>query len=258
VNIPPRLELNGRIALVTGASSGLGARFAEVLARAGAKVVIGARRVEKLRTVEGVIVAAGGEVLAVELDVSDEASVMAAYDQAEARWGVVDTIVANAGQSWTGRTTEMSAEAFDENLAVNLRGAYLTAREGAKRLIGADSRASGRGRIVFISSITAHRPEAGITAYSAAKAGVVAMAKAMAVEWARQGINVNAICPGYIKTELNDAWFESVGGADQVARFHRRRLMDIGDLDALLLLLCSDASRAITGSAITVDDGQSL
>lgn len=254
----PLLGLDGRVALVTGASSGLGARFAETLARAGAKVVIGARRVDKLKALEAIISTAGGEALVTELDVSDERSVAAAYDLAEARWGVVDTIVANAGVSWSGRTTEMSADAFDQSIAVNLRGAYLTAREGAKRLIGADSRAHGRGRIVFVSSITAHRPEAGLTAYSAAKAGVLAMAKAMAVEWARQGINVNAICPGYVRTELNDAWFDSEAGASQVAGFHRRRLMDIGDLDALLLLLCADASRAITGSAITIDDGQSL
>lgn len=251
-------DLTGRVALVTGASSGLGARFATVLASAGAKVVLGARRTERLLGLKQQIEDAGGEALTAPLDVADEQSICAAYDLAEARWGTVDTIIANAGVSWTGRTTDMPASAFDELMSINVRGVYLTALEGARRLMAAESRTHGRGRIVLVSSITAHRPEAGIAAYSGSKAAVVAMTKAMALEWVRQGINVNAISPGYVKTEINNDWFESDGGAKQVAHFHRRRMMEETDLDGALLLLCSDASRAITGTSIIVDDGQSL
>ncbi len=244
--------------MVTGASSGLGARFAKIIAGAGAKVAIGARRLERLDALKHEIESTGGNVLALALDVSDEHSIAAAYDATESAWGTVDTIVANAGVSWTGRTTDMSSEDFDELMAVNVRGVYLTAREGARRLIAANSRSHGKGRIVLISSITAHRPEAGITAYSGSKAAVVAMGKAMALEWIRQGINVNTICPGYVKTEINSAWFDSEGGVEQMAKFNRRRMMEDADLDGVLLLLCSDASRAITGTDITIDDGQSL
>lgn len=251
-------DLSGRIALVTGASSGFGARFAKLLSRAGAKVVVGARRVDRLEALTAEMRSEGGDVIAAPLDVANEASIVAAYDLAERTWGVVDTVVANAGVSWTGRATDMPAEAFDDVMAINARAVFLTAREGARRLIASGSHERGNGRIVLISSITGQRPEAGLVAYSASKAAVIAMTKALALEWIRRGINVNAICPGYAKTEINDAWFDSPEGAKQIAQFHRRRLMEESDLDATLLLLCSDASRGITGTAITVDDGQSL
>ena len=254
----PIFDLRGRVALVTGASSGLGERFARILAGSGAKVVLAARRTDRLDQVKLEIEAAGGQAMAVALDVADEASTIAAYDAAEAAFGPVDTIVANAGMNSEGSVIELSVEEFDQLVGVNLRGVFLTVREGARRLIAAGSREKENGRVVITSSITANTIAPGLAAYSATKAAVLQMGRVMAREWVRQGINVNMICPGYIRTELNTEWFDSEAGAKQVAKFPRRRLAQESDLDAPLLYLCSDASRGVTGAAITVDDGQSL
>jgi len=254
----PIFDLRGRVALVTGASSGLGERFARILAGSGAKVVLAARRTDRLDQVKLEIEAAGGQAMAVALDVADEASTIAAYDAAEAAFGPVDTIVANAGMNSEGSVLDLPVDEFDQLSAVNLRGVFLTVREGAKRLIAAGSRDKEHGRIVITSSITANTIAPGLAAYSATKAAVLQMGRVMAREWVRQGINVNMICPGYIRTELNTEWFDSEAGAKQVAKFPRRRLAQESDLDAPLLYLCSDASRGVTGAAITVDDGQSL
>jgi NAD(P)-dependent dehydrogenase (short-subunit alcohol dehydrogenase family) len=251
-------DLTGRVALVTGASSGLGAHFARILAASGAAVVLAARRADRLQALEAEIKAAGGRAIAVSLDVADEASTIAAYDAAEAALGPVDTIIANAGMNAEGATTTLPIEEFDQTIAVNLRGVFLTVREGAKRLIAGGSRETQRGRIVIISSITAHSVSPGLAVYSATKAAVLQMGKVMARDWARQGVNVNMICPGYIKTELNQDWFDSEGGAKFVGTFPRKRLMEATDLDATLLYLASDASRAVTGASFTIDDGQSL
>ena len=255
---PPAFDLAGRVALLTGASSGIGARWARLLAAAGASVVLCARRADQLDTVVADIASAGGKAFAVATDVTDEASVIAAYDAAERVFGTVDTIVANAGVSGEGRADLQPVEVIDQTVAVNLRGVFLTAREGARRLMAAGSSEHGRGRIVITSSMAAVDVGAGLAAYSATKAGVLQMGKVMARDWIRQGINVNMICPGYIKTELNGEWFESEAGAKQVAGFPRRRLMDESDLDVALLWLASDLSRSVTGTAIIVDDGQSL
>jgi len=254
----PIFDLRGRVALVTGASSGLGERFARILAGSGAKVVLAARRTDRLDQVKLEIEAAGGQAMAVALDVADEASTIAAYDAAEAAFGPVDTIVANAGMNSEGSVIDLSVEEFDQLVGVNLRGVFLTVREGARRLIAAGSREKENGRVVITSSITANTIAPGLAAYSATKAAVLQMGRVMAREWVRQGINVNMICPGYIRTELNTEWFDSEAGAKQVAKFPRRRLAQESDLDAPLLYLCSDASRGVTGAAITVDDGQSL
>ena len=254
----PSFDLSGRVALITGASSGIGARWAALMAAAGAKVVLCARRTGHLDAVRQQIIADGGEAIAVAVDVTDEASVIAGYDAAEAAFGTVDTIVANAGVSGEGMTEDQSIESFDQVVAINLRGAFLTVREGARRLIAAGSRDSERGRVVITSSITAIDVNAGLAAYSATKAGVLQMGKVMARDWVRKGINVNMICPGYIKTEINAAWLDSEAGARQLAKFNRRRLMQESDLDVPLLWLTSDASRAVTGTAVIVDDGQSL
>jgi NAD(P)-dependent dehydrogenase (short-subunit alcohol dehydrogenase family) len=141
---------------------------------------------------------------------------------------------------------------------VNVRGVFLTAREGAKRMMAAGSRESGRGRIVLIASIGAHKVLPGLTAYCTSKAAVAMMGRSLAREWANRGINVNVLCPGYALTELNAEWFDETGGKAQIASFPRRRLMDVSDLDAMALYLASDASGAITGSVFTLDDGQSL
>ena len=252
----PGERLAGRVALVTGASSGIGAHLARVLALAGASVALCARRSDALADVCREIEQAGGRAVAVTMDVSDEASVVAGFDAAEAAFGTVDTIIANAGITVGGRTVDQPIEEFDRVIAINLRGAFLTAREGARRLLAKP--APERGRVVLIASVTANKVDPGLAAYSASKAGVVQMGKVMAREWSRMGINVNMILPGYIRTDLNRDWFDTEGGAKQVAGFARRRLMEPGDLDEALLFLTSDGARAVTGAVLTIDDAQSL
>ncbi|MET0137117.1 MAG: SDR family NAD(P)-dependent oxidoreductase [Sphingobium sp.] len=254
----PAFDLSGRVVLLTGASSGIGARWARLLAGAGASVVLCARRAAQMDGIVADIAAAGGKAIAVATDVADEASVIAAYDAAEKAFGTVDTIIANAGVSGEGRAEVQPIEVFDQTIAINLRGVFLTAREGARRLMATGSRDHQRGRIVITSSITAFDVSAALPTYSATKAAVIQMGKVMARDWIRQGINVNMICPGYIKTEINGEWFETEAGARQIAGFHRRRLMEESDLDVSLLWLASDLSRGVTGASITVDDGQSL
>ena len=254
----PGFDLAGRTVLITGASSGIGERWARLVATAGANVLMGARRTDRLEAISAELTAAGHKALAVSVDVGSEPSIIAAFDAAEAAFGPVDTVIANAGVSGEGYSTELSVEDFDQTTAINLRGVFITAREGARRMIAAGSAQTGRGRIVITSSITAFKADLGLAAYSATKAGVVQMGKVMAREWMRKGINVNMICPGYIKTEINAAWFESEGGAKQVLSFPRRRLMEESDLDVPLLFLASDLSRAVTGTAYVVDDGQGL
>jgi NAD(P)-dependent dehydrogenase (short-subunit alcohol dehydrogenase family) len=251
-------DLTGRVALVTGASSGLGENFARVLAVAGAKVVLAARRTDRLRSVCAEIKAAGGDAIAVTMDVTDEASTIAAYDAAEAAFGPVTSIIANAGMNIEKSIFDMTVAEFDEIYAVNQRGVFLTVREGVRRLIASGSKQSGVGRVVIISSITANSIWPGLSPYAGTKAAVQQMAKVMARDWARLGINVNSICPGYIETEINGGFLETEHGARMVASFPRKRLESARDLDAMLLYLASDASAGVTGASFTIDDGQSL
>ena len=248
-----QLSLEGRTALITGASSGLGEHFARLFVNHGAKVVLGARRVERLAALAQEL---GGAALAVPLDVTSEASIIAAYDAGEARFGTIDTVIANAGIAIGGRSTELPAADIVAVIATNFTGLYLTAREGAKRMIAANFRESERGRIVLIGSITAEMTGQGDTAYAAGKAGVAHLGRQFAREWVRQGINVNTIQPGYVDTEIQDDWFETPAGMAHIASFHRRRLTPIEALDAPLLFLASDASRHVTGATLSVDDGQ--
>lgn len=251
-------DLTGRTLLITGASSGIGADLARAAAKAGARVAAAARRADKLEALVAEITAAGGQARAFAMDVEDEASVIAGYDAVEAAFGPPDSVIANAGISLQGSALDISIDDFDRVLAVNTRGVFLTAREGARRMIKAGSPDSQRGRILLVASIGAHKVLPGLTAYVASKAATAHMGKSLAREWARKGINVNVLCPGYIKTELNDDWFESEGGHRLVATFPRKRLMETSDLEAMALYLTSDAARAVTGSVFTVDDGQSL
>lgn len=251
-------DLTGRTALITGASSGLGARFAKVLAASGAAVALAARRVDRLTALADEITAAGGRAAAVEMDVTSEASVIAGYDAAEKALGPIDTVFANAGMNNRALAAEITVEAWDEMMAINVRGVFLTAREGARRMMAAGSKDTGRGRIVLVSSIGAQKVLPGLTAYCTSKSAVLMMGRSMAREWANRGINVNTICPGYVLTELNSDWFSEEGGKKQISGFPRRRLMVEEDLDAMALYLASDASRAITGSVFTLDDGQTL
>lgn len=251
-------DLSGRVALVTGASSGLGRRFAAVLAASGAAVVLAARRVDMLQALEREIADAGGAALAVAMDVADEASVVDAFDRATARFGTVDTVIANAGLNVAGGALGIDVVHFDQMVAVNLRGVFLTVREGARRMIAAGSPDRGDGRITIISSITAHQPGSGIATYCATKAAVAQLGRALAKDWARKGINVNVLCPGYIATDLNADIWNTPGGQGLLASFPRQRVMSPEALDAMILYLSSAASAQVTGSVFTLDDGQTL
>jgi NAD(P)-dependent dehydrogenase (short-subunit alcohol dehydrogenase family) len=254
----PHYDLTGRVALVTGASSGLGAGFAKALAAAGAKVVLAARRADKLAEQVAAIEAAGGQAIAVSMDVTDETSTRAAYDAAEAAFGTVDTIVANAGVATEKTALGLSVDDVDYLHAANVRGVFLTATEGARRLEAAGSREKEHGRVVIIGSITAERIFPATSVYGATKAAARHLGKALAREWARRGISVNVIQPGYFESEMTADLFGSEAGAKFVATFPRQRMRPASDLHAPLLLLCSDAARGITGAVITVDDGQTL
>ncbi len=246
------VDLSGRTALITGASSGLGARFGKILAANGAQVALGARRKDRLEALAEEI---GPQAAAVAMDVGREADVIAGFDAAEAAFGTVDTVIANAGIDGAGMAVSMPEEEIERTLAINLKGAILTAREGAKRMIAAGTE---KGRIVMVASITAFEPSPGLVAYAASKAGVVQAARSLAREWARAGICVNTISPGYIRTAINDDWFDTEPGKKQIARFPKRRLMGEEGLDGLVLYLCSDAAEFVTGSDFVLDDGQTL
>jgi NAD(P)-dependent dehydrogenase (short-subunit alcohol dehydrogenase family) len=250
-----RYSLEGRVALITGASSGIGAHLARLFAGAGARVVLGARRVERIAALAAEI---GEAALPVAMDVTDEASIIAAFDAAEARFGVVDTVLANAGIAEAGRAIDLTADQVRRVIETNFTSVYLTAREGARRMIAAGSKETGRGRIVLTGSITAELTGQGDSAYAASKAGVAHLGRQLAREWARQGINVNTVQPGYILTEIDADWFATEGGARQVAGWPRRRLTPIEALEDPMLFFASDASAYVTGAHITVDDGQSL
>jgi NAD(P)-dependent dehydrogenase (short-subunit alcohol dehydrogenase family) len=246
-------ELTGRTALITGASSGLGTRFGRILAASGANVALGARRVDRLEELADRI---GAKACPVQMDVAREADIIAGFDAAEAAFGSpVDTVIANAGVDGAGMATTISEEEIEHTLAINLKGAILTAREGAKRMM---AHGVTKGRIVLIASITAFEPSPGLVAYAASKAGVVQAGRTLGREWARAGINVNTVSPGYIRTAINDAWFDTEPGKKQIARFPKRRLMDEQGLDAMILFLCSDASEFVTGTDFVLDDGQTL
>ena len=251
----PRHSLEGRIALITGASSGIGAHLARLFAGAGAKVVLGARRVERIAALAADI---GADALPVAMDVTDEASIVAAFDAAEAHFGTPDTVLANAGMAEAGRAIDLTADQVRRVIDTNFTGVYLTAREAARRMIAAGSRETGRGRIVLTGSITAEMTGQGDSAYAASKAAVVHLGRQLAREWARQGINVNTVQPGYILTEIDAHWFATAGGKAQIATWPRRRLTPIEALDDPMLFLASDASAYVTGAHITLDDGQSL
>ncbi len=251
----PNYSLDGRVALITGASSGIGAHLARLFAAAGAKVVLGARRVDRIAALADSI---GANALPVAMDVTDEASIIAAFDAAEARFGPPDTVLANAGIAVAGRTVDLSADQVRSVIDTNFTAVYLTAREAARRMIAAGSKQSGRGRIVLTGSITAEMTGQGDAAYAASKAAVVHLGRQLAREWARLGINVNTVQPGYILTEIDEHWFATEGGKAQVQTWPRRRLTPIEALNDPMLFFASDASAYVTGAHVTVDDGQSL
>jgi NAD(P)-dependent dehydrogenase (short-subunit alcohol dehydrogenase family) len=250
------VSLEGRTAFVTGASSGLGFGIARAIAGAGGRVVVAARRRDRLDELVSEIERKGGEALAVECDVGDEASITRAFDLATDRFGRVDTIVANAGINRDGSVMTMSVADFDAIISVNLRGVFLTAREGARRLIDHPAPDAPNGRVLLIGSIAGLRTLPGLTAYGVSKAGVVMLGRCLAREWARHHINVNTLCPGFFKTDLNEAWFETAAGQKQIQGFSRRRLMAMEDLLGAALYLLSDQARATTGASLAIDDAQ--
>lgn len=248
------VDLTGKVALVTGASGGLGAHFAHLLAANGAAVAVTARRVDKIQALADEINAVGGKALALALDVADAHAIAPALDKVQAELGGLDILVNNAGVGGEGLALDISIEDFDQTFAVNVRGLFFAAREAAKRMIAAGV----EGRIVNIASIASHTVLPGLSAYCGSKAAVAMLTKSLAREWARKGIAVNALAPGYIETAINDAWWPTEGGQKQLKGFPRRRLMDATDLDEAFLLMAGPAAKAMTGSLITVDDGQSL
>ncbi|WP_037474955.1 SDR family NAD(P)-dependent oxidoreductase [Sphingobium sp. ba1] len=251
-------DLSGRTALVTGASSGIGRRFARLLAASGARVVVGARRISLLDDLCAEIRSEGGEAAAVAMDVGDELSTIAAFDAAEGVFGSVDTVVVNAGISPAGSALGLAVDDFDATMAINVRGAFLSAREGARRMVAAGTAETGRGRIVLIGSVTGHHTFPGIVSYGASKAAVAQMGKLLAKDWANKGINVNTIAPGYMATDMTNSLWEIEKGRKLIEGFARQRLMDVDALDPMLLYLCSDASAPVTGGLFTIDDGQTL
>lgn len=251
-------NLTGRTVMVAGASSGIGVQFADRLAKAGARVVLGARRTELTGKLADELNAVGHRALAVPMDVTDEASVIAAFDAAEAAFGTVHSVIANAGIGAPGRTTDISLAKVRQVVETNYIGTYTVAREAARRMIASGSQERGDGRIVLISSITALQSGAGDTAYSSSKAAINHLGRTFAREWVAHGINVNVICPGYMLTELTEDWLGSEQGRNYIATFRRKRLLPIDALDDIMLFCASDASRHVTGSQFIIDDGQSL
>lgn len=256
------IDLDGRVALITGASSGLGAQFARVLARSGAAVVLAARRIEKLKDLRAQIERDGGDAHVVGLDVTSLESIRAAVAHAETEVGSIDILVNNSGVSTTQRIQDVEEADFDYVFDTNVKGAFFVAQEVGKRMLArARGSAPGTftgGRIINIASAAGLRPLPQIGLYSTSKAAVVQMTRAFALEWGRFGINVNALCPGYIDTEINHHHWQSEPGQKLLQMLPRKRVGRPEDLDALLVLLASDQSHFVNGAVIAADDGMSL
>jgi NAD(P)-dependent dehydrogenase (short-subunit alcohol dehydrogenase family) len=245
-------DLTGRVALVTGASSGLGVRFAELLAENGAKIVLVARRADRLETVKKKIEGAGGQAVAAEADVLDRAAMVRAFDAAEKAFGTVTILVNNAGITHADRITDMPEDTWRRVLGTNLDAVLYWAQEAARRMIAAKQ----QGAIVNVASILGFGVSKGVSAYAVAKAGVVQLTRALALELAFKGVRVNAIAPGFIVTEINDEYLQ--GRPDMTRNIPVGRLGETRDLDGALLLLASDAGRFMAGTTVVVDGGQML
>ncbi len=252
-------NLKEKIALVTGASSGLGAQFARTLAANGALVVLAARRVERLKDLRAEIEAEGGAADVVAMDVTDLDSVAAAVARIESANGPIDILVNNSGVSTTQRLVDVSTVDFDHVFGTNVKGAFFVAQEVAKRMIARSRQQQDfRGRIVNIASVAGLKVVPHIGLYCMSKSAVIQMTRAQALEWGRYGINVNAICPGYIRTEINDAHWGTEAGQKLIAMLPRRRVGTPDDLDSVLLMLVADESQFINGAVIAADDGLSV
>jgi NAD(P)-dependent dehydrogenase (short-subunit alcohol dehydrogenase family) len=243
-------DLSGKVALVTGASSGLGTHFAKCLGKAGASLVLAARRADRLESLQAELVQQNVTAKTVELDVQSSESISAALATA----GPLDVVVNNAGISIVKPALEMPDKDWDAVVDTNLRGAWLIAQGAAKRWV-ADKRP---GSIVNIASILGLRTIGQVAPYNASKAGLIHLTRALAMEWARYHIRVNAICPGYIETEMNSAFWKTPGGQKLIERIPQRRIGQPEHLDGALLLLASEAGTFMTGSVLTVDGGHTV
>ena len=243
-------SLAGKRVLVTGASSGLGRHFAKTLAKAGAQVVVGARRVDRLQELVADIQSEGGTALALPLDVTSRESVVACLDELCSLYGGIDIVVNNAGVSDTKAALDYTDEDWDAIVQTNLKGAWIVAQESARRMAQ-----NGGGSIVNVTSILATRLAGGVGPYCAAKAGLAHLTRSMALELARHGVRVNSLAPGYVMTEINQDFLESDAGERLKKRIPARKFCQVQDLDGALLLLASDAGRAMTGSEVVVDNG---
>jgi NAD(P)-dependent dehydrogenase (short-subunit alcohol dehydrogenase family) len=246
--------LEGKVALVTGASSGFGLHFAPLLARAGAHVVLAARRTDLIQAEADRINDSGGKALAVTMDVTSSKSIAAALDQIEDAFGVVTVVINNAGITIPKLLLDLSDEDWTNVIDTNLNGVAYVTRETARRMIAAGS----GGSIVNIASILAERVQKALTNYAASKAAVVQFTKVAALELAQHNIRVNALCPGYFQTSLNRDWFKTNEGQALIKRIPQRRTGNLDELNGPLLLLASDAGSLMTGAAITVDGGHVL
>jgi 3-oxoacyl-[acyl-carrier protein] reductase len=246
-------DLKGRTALVTGASSGLGAQFARVLAENGARVALVARRAERLKVLKGEIEVGGGKAVAIEADVTDSNAMRRAFDEAERAFGTVTILVNNAGVAQQPvRATDVTYEEWRRVLSVDLDAVFAWSQEGARRMLAAKA----QGAIVNIASVLGFNADKGVAAYATAKAGVVQITKVLALELGFKGVRVNALAPGWFVTEINDMYLNSEAGAALKRNIPMGRFGEQGDLDGALLLLVSDAGRYITGATIVVDGGQ--
>jgi hypothetical protein len=253
------IDLSGRVAFVTGASGGLGAQFARTLSRAGAAVVLASRRVEKLKDLRAQIEAQGGDAHVTQLDVTSLDGIKSAVAHAETEVGSIDILVNNSGVSTTQRIQDVSEEDYDFIFDTNVKGAFFVAQEVGKRMLArARGSAPGTfigGRIINIASMAGLRVLPQIGAYCMSKAAVVQMTRAMALEWGRFGINVNALCPGYIDTEINHDHWRTEQGQKLMALLPRKRVGQPQDLDVLIVMLASDQSHFVNGAVIAADDG---
>jgi NAD(P)-dependent dehydrogenase (short-subunit alcohol dehydrogenase family) len=249
-----RFDLSGKVALVTGASSGLGVHFARTLASAGAAVAIAARRADRLASLQAELQTAGHRVAAIDLDVQSGDSISKAFDAAEQALGSLDVVVNNAGISIVKPALEMPEQDWDAVVDTNLRGAWLVAQAAGQRWVAAKR----AGTIVNIASILGLRTIGQVAPYNASKAGLIHLTRVLAMEWARYSIRVNAICPGYIETEMNSEFWKTPAGQRLIERVPQRRIGQPEHLDGALLLLASEAGSFMTGSVIAVDGGHTV
>lgn len=246
--------LAGRTALITGASSGLGRHFALTMAQAGADVAIAARRMEMLETLAAEVATCGRKAVPIQLDVTDAGSIKVAVAQTAAALGSLDILINNSGMAPGDAALDVDEATWDRCLDTNLKGAWMMAQECARQMI----RGAKGGVIVNIASILSVRVQKGTAPYAISKAGLLQMTRALALEWARYGIRVNALAPGYIETDISRDFLKSEGGQRMMKSIPQRRFGQAEDLDGALLFLSSDASRYVTGVFLPVDGGHTL